>query len=130
MALMIVVAGVQVMRKYMARSGTDGELLDVTMSEVASLRFPVGHPRRKVVYVGHPVDPLTYIPVAYFHTFLFEHKVAEAVAKNSLGGPVAIAHVPFRPGRVDRRPAVAHEVDDLREPPGLYPQPPWSIPGT
>jgi len=68
-----------IIRKYMSRSDTDGQLLTVTMSEVASLRFPVGHPRRKVVYVGHPIDPFTYIPVAYFHTFLFEHKVAEAL---------------------------------------------------
>jgi hypothetical protein len=30
------------------------------------------------VYIGHPIDPPTYIPVADFHRFLFEHKVAEA----------------------------------------------------
>ena len=31
------------------------------------------------MYVGHPVDPTTYVPVADFHRFLFEHKVAEAL---------------------------------------------------
>lgn len=54
-------------------------LLAITRSEAAALRFPVGHPRRKVVYVGHPIDPVMYIPMAHFHTFLFEHKVAEAL---------------------------------------------------
>lgn len=54
-------------------------LLAVTTSEAAAFRFPIGHPRSKVVYVGHPIDPVTYIPMAYFHTFLFEHKVAEAL---------------------------------------------------
>ena len=54
-------------------------LLAITRSEAAALQFPVGHPRRKVVYVGHPIDPVTYIPMAHFHTFLFEHKVAEAL---------------------------------------------------
>lgn len=29
--------------------------------------------------MGHPIDPVTYIPLGDFHTFLFEHKVAEAL---------------------------------------------------
>ena len=69
----------QMLAEYMERSGVKGRLLTITTSEAAGLLFPVGHPRRKVVYVGHPVDPLTYIPLAQFHTFLFEHKVAEAL---------------------------------------------------
>jgi hypothetical protein len=72
-------AGAQAVRRRMSKSDADDQLLTVTQAEVAALRFPVGHPRRKVVYVGHPVDPTTYVPVAYFHTFLFEHKVAEAL---------------------------------------------------
>jgi hypothetical protein len=72
-------AAIKAMRIYMARSSVHGRLLTITTSEAAPLRFPVGHPRRKVVYVGHPIDPLTYIPMAHFHTFLFEHKVAEAL---------------------------------------------------
>src|SRR4051794_8846237 len=31
-----------------------GNLLAITPSEAAQLRFPAGHPRRKVVYLGHP----------------------------------------------------------------------------
>jgi hypothetical protein len=44
-----------------------------------SLSFPPGHPRNRVVYVGHPFDAPVYIPAAGFHRFLFEHKVAEAI---------------------------------------------------
>jgi hypothetical protein len=54
-------------------------LIPVSSVEAAQLRFPVGHPRGKVAYIGHPIDPPVYIPVADFHRFLFEHKVAEAL---------------------------------------------------
>ncbi len=54
-------------------------LISVSSMDAAQLRFPVGHPRGKVAYIGHPVDPPVYIPVADFHRFLFEHKVAEAL---------------------------------------------------
>ncbi len=65
---------------YLARgSSVQAQLLAVKTSEAAALRFPVGHPRRKVVYVGHPIDPVMYMPIAQFHTFLFQHKVAEAL---------------------------------------------------
>lgn len=65
---------------YLRRGSTvQGQLLAVKTSEAAALRFPVGHPRRKVVYVGHPIDPAMYMPIAQFHTFLFQHKVAEAL---------------------------------------------------
>lgn len=68
------------MKKMVEQSSSvKGRLLVITNSEAADLRFPVGHPRKKVVYVGHPTDPVTYIPMAYFHIFLFEHKVAEAL---------------------------------------------------
>jgi hypothetical protein len=65
---------------YLTRgSSVQAQLLAVKTSEAATLRFPVGHPRRKVVYVGHPIDPVMYMPIAQFHTFLFQHKVAEAL---------------------------------------------------
>jgi hypothetical protein len=54
-------------------------LLPVSEADAAQLHFPVGHPRKNVVYIGHPVDPRKYVPVADFHRFLFEHKVAEAL---------------------------------------------------
>jgi hypothetical protein len=54
------------------------ELVPVSWTDAERLRFPIGHPRKNVVYIGHPVDPPAYIPIADFHRFLFEHKVAEA----------------------------------------------------
>lgn len=65
---------------YLTRgSSVQAQLLAVKTSEAAALQFPVGHPRRKVVYAGHPIDPVMYMPIAQFHTFLFQHKVAEAL---------------------------------------------------
>lgn len=64
-------------RREMRRGGEN--LIPVSSLEAAQLQFPVGHPRGKVAYIGHPVDPPVYIPVADFHRFLFEHKVAEAL---------------------------------------------------
>jgi hypothetical protein len=64
-------------RREMRQGGEN--LIPVTSIEATQLRFPVGHPRRKVAYIGHPVDPPAYIPMADFHRFLFEHKVAEAL---------------------------------------------------
>jgi len=64
-------------RREMRQGGED--LIPISSAEAAQLRFPVGHPRGKVVYIGHPVDPPVYLPLADFHRFLFEHKVAEAL---------------------------------------------------
>ena len=62
------------------RAGDQGRLRLVSSDYAAEhLRFPVGHPRPKVVYVAHPVVRDVYIPVARFHGYLFEHKVAEAM---------------------------------------------------
>jgi hypothetical protein len=72
-------SAIESLRALGKRSSIDDRLRVVTMSEAAVLRFPVGHPRGRVVYVGHPVDPVTYYPMARFHTFLFEQKVAEAL---------------------------------------------------
>lgn len=63
-------------RRKMREAGED--LVPVSWADAETLRFPIGHPRKNVVYIGHPVDPPAYIPVADFHRFLFEHKVAEA----------------------------------------------------
>ena len=48
-------------------------------TEAASLTFPPGHPRERVLYVGHPAVPTTYYAAAGFHRHTFEHKFAEAV---------------------------------------------------
>lgn len=51
----------------------------VTRAEVQGLLFPPGHPRRKVVYVGHPSFKQQYMPFASFHRALFEQKAIEAM---------------------------------------------------
>ena len=48
-------------------------------SESSQLDFPPGHPRDKVVYVGHPAKPPVYYTVADFHRVSFEHKFSEAI---------------------------------------------------
>ena len=53
--------------------------LVVTNSQARILSFPNGHPLSHVVYVGDPGVAGTYYPVANFHRFLFEGKVAEAL---------------------------------------------------
>lgn len=76
-ALARVAADLVKARSEMRQGGEN--LIPVSSADAAQLHFPVGHPRRKVAYIGHPVDPPIYIPVADFHRFLFEHKVAEAL---------------------------------------------------
>jgi hypothetical protein len=80
-------------RREMRQGGEN--LIPVSSADAAELRFPVGHPRPKVAYIGHPIDPPVYIPVADFHRFLFEHKVAEALRLiRSLGAvTVDVLHI-------------------------------------
>lgn len=44
-----------------------------------SLRFPTGHPRSGILYIGHPAISNYYYPAAHFHRLAFEHKFFEAV---------------------------------------------------
>jgi len=41
------------------------------------LQFPPGHPLYDTVYAGHPLKAPVYVPVAYFHRFLFQEKFNE-----------------------------------------------------
>jgi len=62
------------------RAATEGvNIRSVTRADVQGLLFPPGHPRRKVVYVGHPFLKQQYMPFASFHRALFEQKVIEAM---------------------------------------------------
>lgn len=62
------------------RVRSDGiRLFHVGKSESLQLDFPPGHPRDKVVYVGHPAKPTVYYTVADFHRVTFEHKFSEAI---------------------------------------------------
>ena len=118
----IVAAALRRFRSQAQGTGVRGELLAVTPEEAAQLQFPIGHPRKKVVYIGHPVDPPLYVPVAVFHRYLFEHKVAEALRLiRSLGArtvEVGVgAGVPLPPSQpvelgvsVSRNRATGHSV--------------------
>ena len=53
-------------------------ILFVSKTESDQLTFPIGHPRYLVQYVAHPANRVTYVPMANFHRFIFEQKVAEA----------------------------------------------------
>jgi hypothetical protein len=53
--------------------------LPISQSEAQTLDFPPGHPRSKVLYIGHPAVPTLYYTTAQFHRFTFEHKLSEAV---------------------------------------------------
>lgn len=59
--------------------GPSIHILPVSRSETRGVDFPPGHPRSKVVYVGHPTVETLYYPVAQFHRLTLEHKFAEAI---------------------------------------------------
>ncbi len=55
------------------------DLLPITRSEAKLIKFPLGHPRKDVIYVGHPVLNNVYYTLAEFHRKTFEHKISEAI---------------------------------------------------
>ena len=63
--------------------------------DVSEIVFPAGHPKNKVVYVGHPFLPNTYFPSFIFHRELFLEKYFEAIRiLRSLGAEeIEIRHV-------------------------------------
>ncbi|HEX5927225.1 MAG TPA: hypothetical protein VFY45_25630 [Baekduia sp.] len=55
------------------------KVLTVGRTEAQTLTLPPGHPRDRVIYVGHPAIDSVYYPASGFHRFTFEHKFSEAV---------------------------------------------------
>jgi hypothetical protein len=55
------------------------KVLAVSRTEAQALTLPPGHPRDRVLYVGHPALSPVYYPAASFHRFTFEHKFSEAI---------------------------------------------------
>jgi|KBSSwiStaDraftv2_1062776.scaffolds.fasta_scaffold280752_3 hypothetical protein len=51
----------------------------VKRSMCRKVKFPLGHPLNKVVYIKHPYANDLYYPVSDFHEMLMEHKHLEAV---------------------------------------------------
>lgn len=54
-------------------------IVHIGKSEAAGLKFPPGHPRDSVVYIGHPALSDVYYTIADFHRVTFEHKFSEAI---------------------------------------------------
>ena len=52
--------------------------------------MPPGHPLQNNVYVGHPLVPVEYFPMAQFHRKLFETKLCEAITLLRALGAVKI----------------------------------------
>ena len=66
--------------KMWRRAGNSGlHVLPVGKSQARQLTFPPGHPRSRVIYVGHPAVPEVYCTIADFHRVTFQHKFSEAI---------------------------------------------------
>ena len=76
----VAVALVEEAVKAWARARESGiPIQQVSRTEATALRFPPGHPRDGVLYVGHPALPEVYYTIASFHRMAFEHKFSEAI---------------------------------------------------
>lgn len=78
-----VVKAVRSFQDRAKRRGLNDELLVISPEQARRLSFPIGHPQKKLAYIGLSVDPTVYIPFTQFHSFLFEHKVAGGPAPRS-----------------------------------------------
>ncbi|MEK3686767.1 hypothetical protein [Paenibacillus sp. FSL R10-2736] len=79
--------------KELREKGVNTVPVSQTLSN--NLKFPIGHPRFKVLYVAHPAKSDVYYPFAQFHRFTFEHKFSEAITLlMSLGASyIEVEHV-------------------------------------
>ena len=55
------------------------QILPVGKTAAKLITFPPGHPRNRVLYIGHPASPSIYYPMADFHRVTFEHKFCEVI---------------------------------------------------
>ena len=69
--------------------------LPIGRTDAKQIDFPPGHPRERVIYVGHPAKPSWYITMADFHRVVFEHKFCEAIELlMSLGATsISVEHI-------------------------------------
>jgi hypothetical protein len=51
----------------------------ILINESNSLEFPLGHPKKGVIYCIHPILPKAYYPLEDFHKLTFEHKFQEII---------------------------------------------------
>lgn len=70
----------KIYKKFHKKDFDFNRLLSLTCEKANSeISFPVGHPLIDFCYVGHPILPNRYFPIASFHNILFEEKVNELV---------------------------------------------------
>jgi len=71
-------AGYKLVKYWLSETNYPG--FPVPISSAAKLlKLPPGHPQVNYLYVGHPLDPPKYYPLAQFHRHLFENKLWEAI---------------------------------------------------
>ena len=56
------------------------DIVTVSSSQANNLVFPPGHPQKRCVYVGNPVNPKSYFPLAEVHRMMLESKFAEIIS--------------------------------------------------
>ena len=80
--------------KTRAKAPSDGggsSLTKITGTEAsAELLFPPGHPLYETVYVGHPLRPPVYVPLASFHRACFDDKFNELLSLLIALGAVSV----------------------------------------
>jgi len=54
------------------------QVTPVGKKNCSNIKFPIGHPRDGVLYIGHPAVPNVYFTMAEFHRVVFQHKFCEA----------------------------------------------------
>lgn len=74
-----VVAAMEMYKAIQQLRDAGRPILTVGHSEASGLEFSPGHPRNKVIYVGHPARPTRYLTAAEFHGRVFEDKVSDAM---------------------------------------------------
>jgi len=69
----------ETIRAWKRAKTNDIQILLIGKSEAGEISFPPGHPRERVLYIGHPGIPKVYYTTAEFHRITFEHKFSEAI---------------------------------------------------
>ena len=75
----LVKSAVEEIKTWTSAKDNEVPILYVGESEASEVVFPPGHPRKLVLYIGHPAMAQVYYTIADFHRFTFEHKFSEAI---------------------------------------------------
>lgn len=109
----VVGVGLNILSKIIPeKKGT--HIVEVEKSQRTLFQLPPGHPRDKVVYVGHPLIPNKYMPLADFHRRIFEDKFLEVVSllKNLAAHTIRVEHSMGSEERFSARAGV-NELSDV-----------------